>query len=266
MTGARLYSRLIGASIRSQMQYRASFLMASFGQFAGTGIEILGIWVLFARFGKLGSWRLAEAAMFYGLINIAFAIADGFARGFDVFSNFVKRGDFDRILLRPRSSALQVAGTELFLTRIGRIVQASIVLAWSASALEVEWTASRVGLATISILGGVALFYGLFVLQATAAFWTTETLEIMNAFTYGGVQTAQLPMSIYRPWFRKVFTYIVPLACVNYYPTLAILDRIDPDSHMATLAWITPWVGFVFCLMSLHVWRIGVRHYRSTGS
>ena len=48
-------------------------------------------------------------------------------------------------------------------------------------------------------------------LQATLAFWTTETLEIVNTVSYGGVETAQYPLSIYRPWFRHFFTFVVPL-------------------------------------------------------
>ena len=33
----------------------------------------------------------------------------------------VKSGDFDRLLLRPRSAALQLAGQELTLRRVGRV-------------------------------------------------------------------------------------------------------------------------------------------------
>ena len=43
--------------------------------------------------------------------------------------------------------------------------------------------------------------------------------------TDGGVETTQYPLSIYEPWFRKVFTYVVPLGCVSYFPALAIMGR-----------------------------------------
>jgi len=104
---ASLYIRYLGISIRSQMQYRASFWMLTCGQVLITGIEFLGVWALFSRFGGLRGWSLAEAGLFYGVANIAFAIAEAFARGFDMFSALVKSGDFDRVLLRPRSTVLQ---------------------------------------------------------------------------------------------------------------------------------------------------------------
>src|SRR5262245_11977613 len=111
MTNAlHLYLRYLGISVRSQMEYRASFVMMTLGQFALTGIEFLGIWALFDRFKSLRGWSLAEVALLYGMVNLAFALGEGIARGFDTFPNLVKTGDFDRLLLRPRSTALQVAG------------------------------------------------------------------------------------------------------------------------------------------------------------
>jgi viologen exporter family transport system permease protein len=63
--------------------------------------------------------------------------------------------------------------------------------------LNVEWSFGRVSLVLFTVLGGACLFFGLIIMQATLAFWTTETLEIMNTLTYGGVESAQYPMAIY---------------------------------------------------------------------
>jgi len=104
-----LYARYVSVSIRSQMQYRASFIMTTLAHFLMTGLEFLAIWVLFARFEHLGSWRLEEVCLFYGLINMAFALSDATSRGFDMFHTMVKGGDFDRLLVRPRSTVIQLA-------------------------------------------------------------------------------------------------------------------------------------------------------------
>ena len=104
------------------------------------------------------------------------------------------------------------------------------------------------------------------VVQATMAFWTVETLEIMNSFTYGGEYAAEYPLSIYRPWFRRFFTFIIPLACANYFPALAILGKSDPMRAPIALQWLAPLAGPAFLIFALQLWKIGVRHYRSTGS
>ncbi|MBD3240239.1 MAG: ABC transporter permease [Chitinivibrionales bacterium] len=255
----------ITVSLRSQMQYRASFLMLALGHFVVTGVEVLGIWVLFERFGAVRGWRLPEVALLYGLVNTAFALAEAFGRGFDVFPRMVKSGAFDRMLLRPRATALQVMASEVQAMRVGRLTQGLIVLLWAAHRLDVDWTAARVMFTLVTIGGGMFLFCGLFVLQATAAFWTVDSLEVFNTVTYGGTETAQYPLHIYRPWFRRFFTYVVPLAAVAYYPATVIMGRVDDPG---TLTWrlLSPLIGYCFFAACLLIWRSGVRHYRSTGS
>ncbi len=267
MVGAlHLYGRYLGLSLRGQMQYRASFVMTSVGNFLITGIEFLGIWALFHRFSSLDGWRLPEVALLYGMVNVAFAITRIGARGFDAFDQMVKSGDFDRVLLRPRRTVLQLAGQELHLQQIGRLLQGLVVLLWAAHALGVTWTVPKAALLVATVVGGACLFYGLIVLQATLAFWTTESLELLNILTYGGVETAQYPLAIYRRWFRLFFTAVVPLACVSYFPALAIIGRADPLGSPVLLQWLAPAAGVLFLLVCLRVWGSGVRHYRSTGS
>jgi ABC-2 type transport system permease protein len=266
MNALRLYGRYASISLRSQLEYRASFVMQSIGQFFITGMEFAGIWALFARFGQIRGWTLAEVAFFYGMISISWAVADAFARGFDMFGNIVKYGEFDRLLLRPRSTVLQLFGHELTLRRLGRFFQGAAVLLFAITTLDLEWSADRVALVVMTVAGGVCLFIGLVILQATSAFWTTESLEVWNAFTYGGVTMSQYPLEIYRPWFRQFFTFGIPLACINYFPGVAILGREDPIGTSIAFQYLAPLAGPLFLLMALQVWKFGVRHYRSTGS
>jgi ABC-2 type transport system permease protein len=178
----------------------------------------------------------------------------------------VRSGTFDRLLLRPRGTALQVAGQHIQLLRIGRLLQGVVVFAWGARALQVAWTLPRVLLGFTAVAGGAALFAGLMVLQATFAFWSTESLEIFNTMTYGGVQTTQYPITIYGQELRLFFTYVVPLATVTYFPVLAILGRPDPLGTSLTFQYLAPLFGLAFLVVCLQVWKVGVRHYHSTGS
>lgn len=113
------------------------------------------------------------------------------------------------------------------------------------------------------MLGGACLFAGIIVLQATSCFWTVESLEIWNSFTYSGVTTAQYPLDIYEKPLRFFFSYVIPMAAINYWPCAYLLRRgyVSP-----WLSWLAPAVGVAFFVLSLLVWQVGVRHYRSTGS
>jgi ABC-2 type transport system permease protein len=267
MNALRLYGRYVSASIRAQAQYPAATLLLTAGHIAATAIEILGVYALFHRFGQVKGWSFGEVALFYGLINITFSIADLLTRGFDVFgTDFVRTGAFDRVLLRPRSATLQLIGYEIRLSRFGRMLQGLAVLVLATRLAHIDWGPAAVAIAVWAVAGGVALFAGILVLQATLAFWTIESLEAVNVFTYGGVQAAQYPLNIYAGWFRRVLTFGVPLACVAYYPVLAILKRPDPLGAPDWILPLTPLAGFVFLALSFLAWRAGMAHYASTGS
>ncbi len=258
-----LYFKLIGIAIRSQMQYRASFLMLALTHFISTFVDILGIWVLFDRFKMVQGWNLEELALIYGVVHMGFAAAEASARGFDTFSLMIKNGDFDRFLLRPCGTLFQVATCDFQLMRIGRFLQGFVVLMWSCWQLQLSLLSIKGLIILFAFIGTTSLFYALFVIQATLSFWTTETLELMNITTYGGVESGQYPMSIYTQGFRFFFTFIIPLACVAYYPMAILLHH---ENFSLWLGIIFPFAGIAFLCLSCFLWKIGVRHYHSVGS
>jgi ABC-2 type transport system permease protein len=261
----RLWVRYVALSMRSQLEYRSSTIMLMLGNLLTTGVEFLAIWVLFDRFGRIRGFELAEVALLYGMTNISFALAEMLCRGFKVFDQQVKGGDFDRVLLRPRGTAFQVCAQHFDLARMGRMLQGVAVLGWAMASLGLVRLGPELVLLAGTIVGGACTFAGLFVLQATVAFWTVESLELFAIVTYGGLETAQYPLSIYTEGFRRFFTWVIPLAFLSYVPGLVIMgrpERFGPE----WLAWVSPAFGVVFLLVCLRAWGFGVRHYRSTGS
>src|SRR5690242_11269187 len=159
MNAIRLLVRYGSASIRAQMQYPFNAFMLAVGQFTATMIDMIAIWALFYRFGTIDGWRLGDIAMFFGLVSVSFSIADFLSRGFDVLgAEFIRTGQLDRLLLRPRTLTLQLIGHDMRLSRFGRFAQGLLVLAIGTASLHFEWTFTRVAVALWTVIGGIALF------------------------------------------------------------------------------------------------------------
>ena len=128
------------------------------------------------------------------------------------------------------------------------------------------WNAGRLALLASAVAAGMMLWVGLLVLQATLSFWTIETLEIMNTLTYGGVETAQFPLSIYSRGVPAVLRVrgsaglrlLLPRARD---PRQGRPPRVAPVARLGLAA-----AGPLFLAATLRVFRLGVRHYTSTGS
>lgn len=259
----KLYIRYMLILFKSQMEYRTSFILLSIGQFFVPFLVFISIFLFFQRFPNIGGWSLYEVALCYSVVHIAFSISECFARGFDSFSSIIINGDFDRILVRPRNTILQVLGSKFEFTRIGRLTQSIIVLIFSLSHLQIDWNVYKIMTLILMTTSGIFIFSGIYMLGATMCFWTVEGLEVINIFTDGGRELAQYPLSIYKEWIRKFFTFVIPFGTINYLPLMFILDKTEGN---ALLYMFTPLFGLLFLLPCVLIWDFGVRHYKSTGS
>ncbi len=254
---------LFRAALLSQTQHRASFMMLFCSYCLSTGADILSLWVLFDRFQMIRGWTFSELALVYGIVHMGFSLAETTARGFDDFDTMIKNGDFDRLLLRPLSPLLQLAVSRVEPMRLGRFVQGFCMLLWGLSSLPFSLSFFHLCLIIFSIVSTASLFFGLWILQATACFWFTEILEVFNIATFGGAQMGQFPITVYSRGMQWIFTILVPLSCVAYYPIASVLGK---STLPLSLACALPLAGFVFLWLSCQCWKVGVRRYSSTGS
>jgi ABC-2 type transport system permease protein len=256
-----LYLKYLSILFKSQMQYRTSFWLLMAGQFFIPFSIFAGLYFLFERFGQIKGWSFFEVALCFAVIHMAFSLSECFARGFDQFSSMVVRGEFDRVLVRPRTTFIQVLGSKFEFSRFGRLLQSAIVLAWALGNLPIQWTPAKIITLTLMIASGVLIFTGIYILQATMCFWTVQGLEVANIFTDGGREMAQYPLNIYQKWVARFFTYVIPFGTVNYLPLMYLLGENNDLYYM-----MLPALGSLFILPCLLFWQFGVRHYRSTGS
>lgn len=258
-----LYFKYLSILFKSQLQYRTSFWLLTSGQFFIPFTAFAGLYFMFEQFGQLRGWTFFEVALCYAIISMAYSLSECFSRGFDTFSSLVAGGDFDRLLVRPRSTVVQVLGSKFEFTRIGRLLQSAIVLIWALYNLPIMWSGAKVITLLLMISSGVLIFSGIFMLTATLCFWTIQGLEVANILTDGGREMAKYPLNIYQKWVTVFFTFVIPFGCVSYLPLLYILNKVHGSEILYTLM---PIAGVLFLLPCLLVWHIGVRHYRSTGS
>jgi ABC-2 type transport system permease protein len=233
------------------------------GQFFIPFAIFAGLYLLFERFGQIKGWQFFEVALCFAIIHMSFSLSECFARGFDMFSNLIVKGEFDRLLVRPRSTFVQVLGSKFEFSKIGRLFQSFIVLIWAISNLPIEWGVIKAITLLLMITSGVLIFTGIYMLAATLCFWTVQGLEVANIFTDGGREMAQYPLNIYQKWVARFFTYVIPFGTVNYLPLMYILGRNEGNDLLYML---TPALGSLFIFPCFLIWQFGVKHYQSTGS
>jgi viologen exporter family transport system permease protein len=262
----RLYAKLVGARMRSQMQYRVSFALSCVSSAMATFIEFGAIVVLFSRVPRIAGWTLWEVALLYALAETTFSTAEIVGSALDDFQLRISQGTFDRVLTRPLGTFFQVIAEDLALRRLGRVVQGIFVLALALSNLSVRWTPDKLLVLVVAFASGVVIFFSIFVLAAVFCFWTVEGKEATHVFSYGGVTLVDYPLDVYSDWLRRFATFVLPIGFVSYYPALYLLDRPDPLGLPDWMRVLSPLAAGALAGVAYLGWRTGVRHYQSTGS
>ncbi len=257
----RLYLKLIGMDLKSQMQYRLSFFLTVFGQFITAFASFFGLYFVFLKVGAIDGFTYGQVLLCFSVIMTGFSLGELFGAGFQVFPRLLGNGEFDRALVRPRGVFLQVLAPHMDFTRVGLLAQAILTLLAAAPISGVDWSADRVLALLLMIVCGAALFFALFLLKAACAFFTVESLDFMNLFTYGARQFGRYPFSAYGDGVLRFLTYVIPLALVQYYPLLYLTGRQTGAIYL-----FAPLASLVFFIPCFALFRLGVRRYRSTGS
>ncbi len=189
---ARRYIDIAWLWIRAAWAYPASFIMLALGNGLITGLDFVGLWIMFAHLDDLAGFSLHEVAFLYGASSIGLGLADTLIGSVERIGTYVRTGRLDQMMTKPVPLLVQVCADQFTLRRLGRITQASLVFGWAAA--YVDWTPLRVLVALSMVVSGAAVFFGLFLGFSCIQFWTTDATEFANAFTYGGATVTQYPL------------------------------------------------------------------------
>lgn len=260
----RRYLDIATLWVRAAWAYPTSFVVLVIANGLITGLDIVGLAIMFAHLDTLGGFTFREVALLYGASSLGLGIADTLIGSVERIGLYVRTGRLDQMMTKPLPLLVQVCADNFTLRRLGRISQATAVFGWAA--VYVDWTPARVGVAALMILSGGTLFFALFVMFSCIQFWTHDASEFANAFTYGGATVTQYPLTIFPRELMRSLTFVLPIAFVNWYPCLFLLGRDDPFGLPGWLQFCSPLAALALVALALLVWRFGVRHYTSSGS
>lgn len=262
-----LYLRFIVMQIRAQLQYKANVVIDIATYLGVTAVEFLALLMYFGVFPTLLGWHIGEVALLAAIMSFCFGLAEMFGAGIDNFSETIKRGEFDRVLLRPIGTFTQIIGSDFRLRRLGRMTQGAIGFVVALHFLPtLHWTLWKVLVLLLSVVSGSIIFVSILLLGATLCFLTVETTELVNIFTYGAREMLSYPLTVYNQLLQRVFLFVIPAAFGSFVPACYILEKPLPFDLSPNVAFAAPLAALLFAMVAGWVWNFGVHRYQSTGS
>ncbi len=253
------------ASIRGEMQYRVSFIMALLFGFLFQTIGFIFVAVVLTRFETVGGWGLWEVGLLYGIRLTGHGLWIMSMNQLFRFDEIIQEGEWDRFLIRPVPLWAQLMFTQFRIPPIGDLLSGLALLAIALSRVQIDWHPGLILFFVLAILSG-ALIDGAFQLGSAAfTFRFLESLPLRIVFDDLQGRFGSYPVSIYdRPW-RAFLTWMVPMAFMAWIPSTVVLGRTAELPFPGWAAWLSPLVG---CgLMTIAIWFFAreSRQYQSAG-
>lgn len=264
----RAYLAVAGAALRAQAERPAYLAVRMLLGGAIQLLELTGFVILIDQFGELAGWSAPEIGVLWGLGAAGQGLAQTVASRLEAgdFAGVVRRGELDRVLLRPVGALPWLLASSLDLRYLGRTLTGLAITAWAADRAGVVWTPGRVAVAVLAVLCCAVVFVAVLVIAAAVTLRTVEGSELFNVLTYGGVFLAGFPMEVHGPPLRFLFTWVLPFGLAVYVPALVILGRPGAAGLTPALLAVTPLAAAALAVAAVAAWRAGLRGYLGTGS
>jgi ABC-2 type transport system permease protein len=262
MRNTRLALALFSQFLKTRLANRVDFFTEFFSTAISSLFAFSFVLLLFVPIDSLAGWRRDEVVFIYGLSLIPYGLFATVSWNlYDFGSKYIVDGGFDRVLLRPMNSFLQVL-CESF--RIQALAESAIgvLVAWNAAArLDLSLGIEEVLWIVIAICSGTVIFIAVFGVLAAASFFAEDRIGIAPP-VFNLINPARYPPDIFGPSIRFLLRYVVPFHFVAFFPATLVLGRLDSS---APWLW-TPVAAALCCVVLWVVWSFGLRRYSSTGS
>lgn len=261
----RIYLTLVSAGLRGELQYRANFLI-----WIVTGLvyQLTGfafIWVLLTRFESLGGWTLGEVAFLYGLRLVGHGVGLLlFGRTLEV-EEMVRDGEFDRVLVRPLPSLLQVTLRHFPVAAIGDFAGGVALFLAANAMVAVAWSPQAVAFLVLAVLGAALVEIGLKLAVATLCFRFLSSRALIRVVDDVLSNFGNYPMRIFGTIGQLLLTFVLPVAFLAYLPATVLLERTGELQVHALFAYLAPLAGALIFFLAYLFWRSETRHYQSSG-
>ncbi len=256
----KLILLFVRATVQIQLEYRSGVFGRTLANLLSTGTSVLLLWAMFQQVSSVGGWSFDQALVLVGIVTtIEFVVEIWFYPSLSPISGYVRRGEFDVLLLKPVASqflvtfrylqVLEITGLIIGLTvigigmyRVGSIAPISILLL------------------IVFLIVAIVIIYSLYLALSTLAFWFTRIEEVASIIWLHST-AGNYPVTAFPPWARFLFTFVVPVAFVTNVPAAAATGRLTWDWALGALAFAT----FAFCAATW-LWNRAIRNYSSASS
>lgn len=264
MRNIRLYGQFLRVAVLGKVQYKADFFVGIVSVLVLNAVNLSLIGILVYNFNTLGNWNIWDLLFLYSFWMLSRGIYGVFFWHLSDLEEMIVSGTFDACLIRPASPFLQFIGKDISYTGVGDFLVGLLGFILAAAQMKLQWRIGQWIYFVICVLSGALIQMAVNWIGASLCFWMTRSgaaVSIAERFT---VRMQQYPVNIFGKYFQIFVTCFLPVAFINYYPSVVLLDKAVDGIRV--WQYFAPLVSLLMLVIAAFVWTRGVRRYAGTGN
>ena len=272
MAAVRLYRRVFATFFRNaltrDLTFRGHFFITLLTRGFWFSVQIIMFDLIYSKVPRINDWSREEYFGFMATGMLVNAIVEAFfmpncAR----FSELIRTGDLDFVLLKPIDTQFLVSLEKMELAMISQIVFAIGLLVYSIRGANHDVTMKELMMYLLLIGAAVTFFYSLMIGLAATSIFFGRNQGLLDFWFYVTI-FARYPSSIYSgspsaEIFRFLFSYVLPILLVITVPARVLLGKILEPGWLGMMTLGAAVMAFA---VSRSIFHWSLRHYRSASS
>ncbi len=257
----KIYPRIVAQDIKSKMSYRSDFVISMIGMIATDIIEVAAFYILFQNFPSVCGWNYYEMLFLYGFSLIALTPLQCLFDNNWSLRMYVYEGEFVKYCFRPMNIYFYFISEVFDVKGLGQLLVGLGCMIYSWKKLAIPVTLFMLAKLLLALFSASLFMVAIMNFAAATCFWVIKSGFIM--VTVNKLRDyAKYPVTIYSPMIRLLFTFLIPIGFIAYYPSLSVVRPLEAG----ILTWLSPVYGIFFFYLSYRFWMRGANQYSGTGS
>jgi len=261
----RRYLRLLAVQLRAStaisLQYRVEFLGEGALALFWVAWSLVPLLVVYGHRPAVAGWSFDEALVVMGWFTLMKGILEGAVNpSLTSVVEHIRKGTLDFVLLKPADAQFLVSTAKFEPWRVVDVLGGLVIFAVAFHRMGRLPGAAAILAALLLLVCAAWTIYSLWILVISAAFFVVKVDNL--SFLFSSIFDAgRWPVTVFRGAWRVLFTFVIPLALMTTYPSLALLGRLDAGA--AALAVLGTAAFGAFARL---VWVRSIGHYTSASS
>jgi ABC-2 type transport system permease protein len=262
----RVARKVSALNLRARMEYRGDFVISVFFGIIWQTSTLMFASVLLTRFkGGLGNFPGSGVLLIIGMRLLSHGLYVLCFSNLGYLPLLVDEGRMEGYFLRPISIFTQLLLSQFNVNAIGDIAVGATTLGFAVVLIHIHWAIGTIVYLGVAVIGGL-LVEGALQLMLACLLLRSPGSRVLGSWIDELMSTfGNYPLSILPKVVVGLFTFLLPLAFVAYFPAEVILGIAPKHGVMSIVTRWSPLAGLLLFMLAKRVWAYSLRHYHSAG-